>query len=57
VRRGTNRGVNHDEQLEQRVVGRKAEIRVATGRLDQEDVGAADRLLVAAVDLTVGERL
>ena len=29
---------------------------VRGGRLDEEDVGAADRLLVAAVDLAVGER-
>ena len=31
-------------------------LRVGGGRLDEEDVGAADRLLVAAVDLAVGER-
>ena len=54
---GADRRVDHQQQLHQRVVGRHAEPRVAAGRLDDEDVGAADRLLVAAVDLAVGERL
>jgi hypothetical protein len=53
---GPDRRVDHQQQLHQRVVG-VMPCRVAAGRLDDEDVGAADRLLVAAVDLAVGERL
>ena len=45
------------EQLHQRVVRVDPGRRVAARRLDEEDVGAADRLLVAAVDLAVRERL
>ena len=57
VRRGADRRVDHHQQLHQRVVGGDPGARVAARRLDDEDVGAADRLLVAAVDLAVGERL
>ena len=57
VRRGADRRVDHAQQLHQRVVGGDPGVRVAAGRLDDEHVGAADRLLVAAVDLAVGERL
>ena len=52
LRRGELRRVDHDQQLHQ-VVVRPASL----PGLDDEDVGAADRLLVAAVDLAVGERL
>ena len=55
VRGGALRGVDHAEQLHQRVVRRHPGGLVGRGRLDDEDVGAADRLLVAAVDLAVGE--
>ena len=55
VRRGALRGVDHHQQLHQRVVRRHPVRGVGGGGLDEEDVGAADRLLVAAVDLAVGE--
>ena len=54
---GALRGVDHRQQLDQGVVGRHPALLVGAGRLDDEDVGAADRLLVAAVDLAVGEGL
>ena len=54
---GADRRVDHEHQLHQRVVGGDAGLRVAAGGLDDEDVRAADGLLVAAVDLAVGERL
>ncbi len=50
-------GVDHRQQLDQGVVRRHPALLVGAGRLDEEDVGAADRLLVAAVDLAVGEGL
>jgi hypothetical protein len=49
--------VDHEQQLHQRVVRGDAGDLVAARRLDEEDVGAADGLLVAAVDLAVGEGL
>jgi hypothetical protein len=55
--RGANRRIDHQQQLHQRVVRRQAGLGVAAGRLDDEHVGAADRLLIAAIDLAVGERL
>ena len=57
VRRGADRRVDHQQQLHQRVVRGDAGRRVAARRLDDEHVRPADRLLVAAVDLAVGERL
>ena len=51
LRRGQACGVDHDQQFHQRVVGRRR------ARLDDEHVRAANRLLVPAVDLAVGERL
>ena len=42
-------GVDHDELLDEAVVDRLAV------RLEHEDVGAADALVVAAVHLAVGE--
>ena len=57
VRRRADRRVDHDQQLHQRVVGGDPRVRVAARGLHDEHVGAADRLLVAAVDLAVGERL
>ena len=57
VRAGPDGGVDHEQQLHERVVGAQAELGVGAGRLDDEDVGPADRLVVAAVDLAVGERL
>src|SRR4029077_18917378 len=57
MRAGADRRVDHDQQLHQRVVGRDARAGVATRRLDEEHIGAADRLVEAAVDLAVGERL
>mgnify|MGYP003347894646 CR=1 FL=1 len=53
--RGPVGGVDHDHLLHQRVVER-ARVAVAV-RLDDEQVPATDRLLEAAVDLAVGERL
>ena len=48
------RGVGRRQELHQRVVG--SSVRFVGGRrLDQEYIGAADGLLVAAVDLAVGE--
>ena len=52
---GADRRVDHQQQLHQRVVGRDPGLRVAAGGLDDEEVGAADRLLEAAVDLAVRE--
>ena len=57
VRRGTLRCVSHKQQLHQGVVGGHAARLVGGGRLDEEDVGTANRLAVAAVDLAVGKRL
>ena len=57
VRRAADGRIDHREQLHQRVVGAEAVVRVRAGRLHDEHVGAAHRLLVAAVDLAVGERL
>ena len=54
---GADRRVDHQQQLHQRVVGGDARARVAARRLDDEDVRAAHRLVVAAVDLAVGEGL
>jgi hypothetical protein len=55
VCRGALGGVDHRQQLQQGVVGRHPVRIVGGGRLHQEDVGAPDRLAVAAVDLAVGE--
>ena len=52
VRRGEARRVDHDQQLPEVVVRRRAR-----AGLDDEDVGPADRLAVAAVDLAVRELL
>ena len=57
VGRGADGGVDHHHQLHQRVVGGHPGCLVAAGRLHEEDVGAADRLLEPAVDLAVGEGL
>src|ERR1700710_811127 len=57
VRRGALGGVDHRQQLDQRVVRGHVVRLVGAGRLHDEDVGPADRLLVAAVDLAVGEGL
>ena len=57
VRARPHRRVDHEQQLHERVVGAQAALGVGAGRLDDEDVRAADRLVVAAVDLAVGERL
>ena len=57
VGRRADRRVDHHHQLHQRVVRDDARLRVAAHGLDDEHVGAADGLLVAAVDLAVGERL
>ena len=54
---GADRRVDHDQQLHQSVVGVDPGVGIPAGRLDDEDVGAADGLLVAAVDLAVGEGL
>ena len=51
VRRGALGRVDHQQQLHQVPVHRRVR------RLDDEDVRAADRLQVAAVDLAVGEGL
>ena len=51
VRRGALGRVDHQQQLHQVAVHRRV------GRLHDEDVRAADRLEVAAVDLAVGEGL
>ena len=51
VRRGESGRVDQQQQLEQVVVDRRR------AGLDEEHVGAADRLAVAAVDLAVRERL
>ena len=48
-RRGALEGVEHDQQLHQVVVDRRA------GGLDDEDVGAADVLVDLEEDLAVGE--
>ena len=48
---------DHQQQLHQRVVRRHALALGAADRLDDEQVGAADRLRVAAVHLAVGEGL
>ena len=53
---GADRGIDHQQQLHQRVVRRDPGLGVAAGRLDDEQVRPADRLLVAAVDLAVRER-
>jgi hypothetical protein len=50
-------GVDHHQELRQRVVRRHVVRIVGRRRLDEEDIGAADRFLVAAVDLPVGEGL
>jgi hypothetical protein len=57
VRGGPDRRVDHEQQLHQRVVGVDPGDGVAARRLDDEDVGPADGLLVAAVDLAVVEGL
>jgi hypothetical protein len=57
VRRRADGGVDHHHQLHQGVVRVHALPRVGAGRLDDEYVRPADRLLEAAVDLAVGERL
>jgi len=49
--------VHHEEELPQRIVGGEALALRAAHRLHDEEVRAADRLRVAAVDLAVGERL
>jgi hypothetical protein len=49
--RGQLGGLDHDEQLHD------VRVQVAGRRLHEEDVGAADALLIAPVDLAVGERL
>src|SRR5665811_1870707 len=54
VRRGALGGVDHRQQLDQGVVRGHLALLVGAGRLHDEDIGAADRLLVAAVDLAVG---
>ena len=51
LRGGEPGGVDHHHQLDQMDVDGR------DGRLDQEDVGAADGLGVAAVGIAVGERL
>ena len=56
VRRRALCRVDHHQQLHQRVVRSHSGGLVGGRGLDEEDVGAADRLLVAAVDLAVGER-
>lgn len=48
-------GIGHDEQLHEGVV--HVEGLARAHRLDEEHVGAADGLLVAGVDLAVGELL
>ena len=57
VRRGVLGRVDHEQQLPERVVDGEALALGAADRLDDEQVGAADRLGVAAVDLAVGEGL
>src|SRR3954470_14516922 len=57
VRGGADGRVDHEHQLHDRVVGVDAHGGVAAGGLEEEDVGAADRLVVAVVDLAVGEGL
>src|SRR3954451_7247026 len=57
VGRAADRGVDHDEQLHQRVVRADPGSRVPAERLHDEDVGPTDRLVVAAVDLTAREGL
>ena len=55
VRGGALRRVDHHHQLHQRVVGGHPLRGVGRRGLHEEDVGAADRLVVAAVDLAVRE--
>jgi hypothetical protein len=57
VGRGADRRLDHHQQLHQHVVGGHALALGSADRLDDEDVGAADRIGVAAVDLAVRERL
>ena len=57
VRRRADGRVDHDHELHQRVVRGEPLGLVRAGGLDDEEVGAADRVLVLAVDLAVGERL
>jgi hypothetical protein len=49
--------VDHDHQLHQRVVDGHLVLVAAGYRRDDEQVGAADRVRIAAVDLAVGEGL
>jgi hypothetical protein len=50
-------GIHHHEQLHQSVVYCQPLALIAADRLDDEEVGAADRILIAAVDLPVREGL
>ena len=57
VRGGADGGVDHHQQFHQRIVGGDAGRGVAARGLHDEHIRATNRLVVAAVDLPVGEGL
>lgn len=52
TRRSTLGRIGHDEQFHERVVDR-----LACDRLDQEDIRTANTIVVARIDLAIGELL
>lgn len=52
TRRSTLGRISHDEQFHERVIDR-----LARDRLNQEDIRTTDTIVVARVDLAIGELL